>query len=116
MTVRRRIAGIAQTVKEYDMQLSAQLPLSAWEPEPGYEAISELIDSGVAVRDDGAIGGKVDPDGSNGTPGTPDRDADHVPRISPLVRRVPWLTVTCDIPYTGILVRALRALLAWRNW
>ena len=62
LTVRRRIAGIAQTVKEYDMQLCAQLPLSAWDPEPGYEAISELIDSGqtfdaiIAMNDRLAFG------------------------------------------------------------
>jgi LacI family transcriptional regulator len=62
LTVSRRVAGIAETVKEYDMQLSAQLPLSAWEPEPGYDAIAELIDSGetfdaiIAMNDRLAFG------------------------------------------------------------
>lgn len=62
LTVRRRTAGIAQTVKEFDMKLSAQLPLSVWEPEPGYEAIADLIDSGetfnaiIAMNDRLAFG------------------------------------------------------------
>ncbi|WP_291379468.1 LacI family DNA-binding transcriptional regulator [Demequina sp.] len=62
LTVRRRTAGIAQTVKEHDMHLAAQLPLSAWEPEPGYEAIADLVDSGetfdaiIAMNDRLAFG------------------------------------------------------------
>jgi LacI family transcriptional regulator len=44
------------------MELSAQLPLSPWEPEPGYEAIADLIDSGetfdaiIAMNDRLAFG------------------------------------------------------------
>lgn len=62
LTVSRRMAGIAESVQEYDMQLSVQLPLSAWEPEPGYDAIAGLIDSGetfdaiIAMNDRLAFG------------------------------------------------------------